>query len=254
MKSLFFAAAIAASAATASAQTTLSTQSIASEASNTPNVAVRWFNGGLVNVGSNTACLSSPPITQVRSSGYAGFSYFPSVVPGGPVSAPAVGEVFYTHVLLSHPGNPCGGSVVGLELILPPGIETAISTNDPVFCLGVNPNNVLFNYENDPAYGCPQTLRRGLEGLSVGAPRGGAGGGGWLMRQGSWIEIFVPLRSSVAQFGDQKIRWRLNPAIAVVGYLETQVFVDDDVIFRTSQEGMVLPVELCSGSQRPQGC
>ena len=227
---------------------------VAADSVVTPNVLVSWFNGGLVNVGTNTACISDPPIFQVRTAGYAGFSYFPAAVPGGPVSAPAVGEVFYTHVLVSHPGNPCGGSVVGLELILPPGIQPAISTIDPVFCFGVTPNNVLFNYANEPTYGCPQTLPQGQEGLAVRAPRGGAGGGGWAMRQGSWIEIFVPLKSSVPYIGDQKIRWRLNPAIAVVGYLETPVFVDDDVIFRTSLDDMVLPVELCSGSQRPQGC
>ncbi|MDC8012102.1 hypothetical protein [Tahibacter soli] len=220
----------------------------AADSAVTPNVVVRWFNGGLVNVGTNTACISDPPIFQVRTSGYAGFSYLP------PSNPPGVGEVFYTHVLVSHPGNPCGGSVVGLELILPPGIQTAISTTDPVFCFGITPNNVLFNYANEATYGCPQTLPQGLEGLAVRAPRGGAGGGGWAMRQGSWMEIFVPLKSSVVQNGDQKIRWRLNPAIAVVGYLETPVFVDDDVIFRTSQEDIVLPVELCSGSQPPQGC
>lgn len=53
----------------------------------------------------------------------------------------------------------------------------------------------------------------------------------------------MPLKSSIAQSGDQKIRRRLNPAIAVVGYLETAVFVDDDV----------LPIELCTGSQPPHG-
>lgn len=228
--------------------------SVAADSVVTPNVMVRWFNGSLVNVGTNTACISDPPIYQVRTSGYAGFSYFPATTPGGLVSPPAVGEVFYTHVLVSHPGNPCGGSVVGLELILPPGIQTAISTKDPVFCFGVTANNVLFNYANEPTYGCPQTLPQGLEGLAVRAPNGGAGGGGWAMKQGWWMEIFVPLKSSVPYIGDQKIRWRLNPAIAVVGYLETPVFVDDDVIFRGSQEDMVLPVELCIGSQPPQGC
>lgn len=224
------------------------TASLSPDSTPGTDFVVDWFNGGIANVGSNFACLSDPPIFQVRTSGYAGFSFRP------PTSPPAVGEVFYTHMLLSHPGNPCGGSVVGLELLLPEGVQTAISANDPVFCLGINPNNVLFNYANDNAYGCPQALTQGLEGLRVAAPRGGAGGGGWGMRQGSWIEIFVPVRSSVAQFGDRKIRWRVNPAIAVAGYLETPVFVDDDVIFRNSLDGMVLPVELCTGTQPPQGC
>ena len=63
MKSFFLAAAIAA-ATSASAQTALDTRVDASENANTPNTMVKWFNGGLVNVGTNFACISDPPILQ----------------------------------------------------------------------------------------------------------------------------------------------------------------------------------------------
>lgn len=215
-----------------------------------PNATVLpWFNGVIASVGTNLACLSDPPIFQVRVQGYAGYSLRP------PNFTPAVGEVFYTHLLLSHPGNPCGGSAVGVELLLPPGVETAASAANPAFCFARVPNGPrLINLGNDTGYGCPQTFPQGLEGLRFSAPRGGFGGGSWGMAQGVFLEFLVPLRATAPQFGASQIRWRVNPDIGVVGYVSVAPQVNNDVIFRTPNEDDMLILDLCGLTPTAQGC
>ena len=87
-----------------------------------------WFDGVFRSIGTNIACVSDPPIFQTRVQAYTGYTLLP------PNRTPAVGEVFYTHLIISHPGNPCGGSVIGLELLLPNGVTPAISAGNPAFC------------------------------------------------------------------------------------------------------------------------
>src|SRR3569623_94095 len=81
------------------------------------NLVLPWYNGGLQNIGSDIACLSDPPIQEIRVQGYAGFSLLP------PTKTPAVGEVYYTHLVLRHPGDPCFGRAVGVGVILPAGVR-----------------------------------------------------------------------------------------------------------------------------------
>lgn len=210
-----------------------------------PLAVLPWFNGTISNVGTNIACLSDPPITQVRVQGYAGWTLVP------PNRTPAVGEVFYTHVVLSHPGNPCAGSAVGIELLLPPGVQTATSAADPAFCFAITPPNPnrpfaqLFNLGIDPAYGCPQTFAQGLEGLRVTPPQGGLGGA-WGMAQGFLLEFLIPLRSNVVQPGNTSIRFRVNPDIGVVGYVSQTLLVNNDVLFRSMFEDNQLTLDICT--------
>ena len=214
-----------------------------------PSQVLPWYNGVISNIGTDIACLSDPPIPEIRVQGYAGFSVIP------PNLAPAVGEVFYTHLVLSHPGNPCGGSAVGIELLLPAGVVPANSAADPAFCFAVSgTSNRLFDLGNDPGYGCPQTYPQGLEGLAVRAPRGGIGGGAWGMARGFWLELLIPLRATQPQFGATNIIWRVNPDLGVVGYPKVPLFVTGDVIFRTANEDNVLTLDICGVNPRPQGC
>lgn len=85
-----------------------------------PNVLLPWWNGTVSNIGQNIACLSNPPILQVRTQAYAGYTLRP------PNLTPSVGELFYVHLVMGHPGNPCAGSAIGIELLLPPGVQTAV--------------------------------------------------------------------------------------------------------------------------------
>jgi hypothetical protein len=220
-------------------------------AANRPAQALQlpWFDGVFKSIGTNIACVSDPPILQTRVQAYTGYTLLP------PNLTPAIGEVFYTHLIISHPGYPCGGSVIGLELLLPNGITPAISTDNPAFCFARVPNGPrLINLGNDSGYGCPQQLGQGLEGYAIRAPRNTAEGGAWRSAQGIWLEFLIPVVSSVPQAGDQQIRYRVNPDIGVVGYPSVPVIVNNDVVFRTSNEGNVLSLDVCSLTPVAQGC
>jgi hypothetical protein len=207
-----------------------------------------WYDGVFRNIGSNIACVSDPPISQIRTQAYAGYTLLP------PNRTPAVGEVFYTHLIISHPGNPCGGSVIGLELLLPGGMVPAISAGNPAFCFARVPNGPrLINLGNDSGYGCPQQLTQGLEGWAIRAPRNTAEGGAWRSAQGFWLEFLIPVSSSTVQNATE-IRYRVNPDIGVVGYPSVPVFVNNDVIFRTSGEDNVLSLDICGVTPIAQGC
>jgi hypothetical protein len=218
-----------------------------------PSQVLPWFNGVISNVGTDIACLSDPPITEIRVQGYAGFTLVP------PNRTPSVGEVFYTHLVLSHPGNPCAGSAIAVELLLPPGVQTAASAADPAFCFARTPANPqrpfaqLINLGTDSGYGCPQVFPAGLEGLRVAPPLGGLGGG-WGMAAGFYLELLLPLRASTPQPGSTSIRFRVNPDIAVVGYPAVPLLVNNDVLFRAAFEDQQLTLDICTISPVANGC
>ena len=216
-----------------------------------PDVVTPWYNGAIEHIGTVQYCLSDPPIFADRVLGYTGFSHPP------PNFSPAVGEVFYTHLLLGHPGNPCTGSAVGIELILPAGVEIANSADNPVFCFSMvpNPGNHLINLDTDPDYGCPTSFPPGLQGYAVRPLRGGLGNSGaWGMAMGFYLEILIPVRATQVQSGNQSIAWRVNPDIGVVGYPQVPVFANADVIFRDQMENNLLNLDLCTLTPTPQGC
>ncbi len=218
-----------------------------------PDIVLPWFNGIISSVGTDIACLSDPPISEIRVQGFAGYTLVP------PNRTPAVGEVFYTHIVLSHPGNPCSGSTVAIELILPAGLQTAASAADPAFCFArvpatsQRPFPLLINLGNDSGYGCPQVFPVGLEGLRVAPPLGGLGGG-WGMAAGFYLELLVPLRASAPQSGSNSIRFRVNPDIGVVGYPSVALLVNSDVLFRTPFEDNQLTLDICTISPTASGC
>jgi hypothetical protein len=216
-----------------------------------PDVITPWYNGAIEHIGTVQYCLSDPPIFADRVLGYTGFSHPP------PNFSPAVGEVFYTHLVLGHPGNPCTGSAVGLELILPAGVEIANSADNPVFCFSMvpNPSNHLINLDTDADYGCPTSFPPGLQGYAVRPLRGGLGNSGaWGMAMGFYLEILIPVRATQVQLGNQSIAWRVNPDIGVVGYPQVPVFANADVIFRDQMENNLLNLDLCTLTPTPQGC
>lgn len=220
-----------------------------------PNAILPWHNGSIFSIGQNIACLSDPPIVEIRTQGYAGFSLRP------PNFTPAVGEVFYTHLVLSHPGNPCAGSAVGLEMLLPAGVQPATSVANPAFCFAVLPASPNFptvrlhNFALDGEYGCPQTFPQGLEGVRITPPNGGFGGSGaWGMHRGFFIELLIPLRASQPHAGAQSIRFRVNPDIGVVGYPSIPLQVNNEVVFRSAMEDDLLALDICGLTPRPQGC
>lgn len=226
-------------------------------------IVLPWFDGVLnPQIGQDYPCPPAAQILESRVAAYSGYTYRP---PAQPVSIPlaqlpAVGEVFYAKLVVSHPGNPCAGSAVGIEVLLPAGVTPAISPANPLFCFArVPPNSqhanyLLYNLAADPGYGCPQALPQGLQGLALYAPNGGAGGGSWGMAAGFYLEFMVPLRAAVPQNGASQIYFRVNPDLGVVGYTNVPLYVNADVIFRSSMEDQSLTLDLCSIAPLAQGC
>ncbi len=209
-----------------------------------------WYNGSFINIGTDVYCdIFGPPVVETRVMGYAGFSHPP------PDFTPALGEVFYVHLVLGHPGNPCAGSAVGIELILPPGMETANSPGNIAYCFMARGTPlVLYDLDADPDYGCPQSYPQGLQGLAVRAVRGGIGGGAWGMHRGFWLELLIPVRATQVQNGSNAIAWRVNPDVGVVGYPQVGAFANGEVIFRDGMETNDLRLDLCTLNPAPQGC
>ena len=227
-----------------------------------PAAVLPWFDGSITSpIGQDLPCPPAAQNLETRVAGYSGYTYYPPYQPTSIPFAqfPAVGEIFYTKLVLSHPGNPCFGSAVGIEVLLPAGVSPAISAANPLFCFArVPPNSahgyLLYDLANDAGYGCPQSLSQGLEGLALRAPYNSAGGGAWGMFQGAYLEFLVPLTSSVAQNGANQIYFRVNPDIAVVGYTNVPLVVNADTIFRTPMEDQSLTLDLCSLTPVAQGC
>ncbi|MCQ4164821.1 hypothetical protein [Tahibacter harae] len=212
-----------------------------------PDVVLPWADGvPNFNIASNVNCITGQ--IETRVSGYTGYSLLP------PNLTPAVGEVFYTHLVLGHPGNPCTGSAVGIELSLPPGVQTAVSANDPTFCFSRSQTN-LFNLGTDPEYGCPTTFPNSANGLRIAPPHGGLGGsGGWGMHQGFWLELLIPLRATTPQLGTNQIVWTINPDIGQFGQVRVGPQVNNIIIFRDDTEGKLLQLTICTVQPIPQGC
>lgn len=209
-----------------------------------------WWNGSIVNAGYDIACLSNPPINEVRAQAYSGFTTYPGH------TSPAVGELFYVQLVVSHPGDPCGGgSYVHVALNLPNGVDYAISTDNPVFCfLRGRPNPFpsgpaqLYNVSN-----CPQQPQPGSDGDGFDPVLNG-NVVPWEMVQGEYIEVMVPVISSTVHQGEVNIAWDVNPDIAVHGYPLKSLFVNDDVVFRNDFDGgLMLPIDLC-GFANTLGC
>jgi hypothetical protein len=220
-----------------------------------------WYDGVLTSpIGTDTACNTT--ITETRVSAYSGITYYPPLqtvsIPFAQFPAP--GEIFYAKLVVAHPGNPCFGSAVGIEILLPAGVTTAMSADFPLFCFSILPPNSqhsdykLDNLAGDVGYGCPQTLTQGVQGLAIYAPHGGAGGGSWGMAAGFWLEFMVPLRASAPQNGSNQIYFRVNPDIGVVGYAGVPLIVNADTIFRTPNEDQNLSLDICGVATTITGC
>jgi hypothetical protein len=214
-----------------------------------PNLVLNWFDGvPNFNIGSNINCITQQ--IEPTVGGYTGFTFLP------PDRTHAVGEVFYTHLVLSHPGNPCAGSAVGIEIALPAGVQFATSAANPAFCFARSSQGpTLYNLGADPAYGCPQTFPVSANGRRVSPPNGGIGNSGaWGMAQGFWLELLIPLSATAPQSGANPITWTINPAIGQFGQVGVGPQINNDVLFRTSLEDQMLRLTLCTLTPIAAGC
>jgi len=216
-------------------------------------IVLPWYYGPYeYQIGTDTPCTLSG--TEPRLNGYAGQSLLP------PNLTPAVGEIFYAKLLLGAPGNPCLGSAVDIQLILPGGVTTAVSAANPVFCFArLKPNAQhayywLDNLAYDIDYGCPQSFPQGSYGLRILAPNGGVGAGLWGMANGLYLEFLVPLTASVPQNGASSIAFRVQPDLSECGTPGVPANVNSDVIFRTPFEDQGLTLDICIIDPSTEGC
>jgi|SRR6185369_16578625 len=197
---------------------------------------INQSNGGIVGIGTDIGCGTA--LSETLESAYDGFS----VINGGYTAA--VGEVWYAHVYVSHPGNPCsGGNYNEIDLLLPPNTTFAIDAQYPVFCAYYSPSLGYTKVYYSQNRGCPQAPSAGVQGYAFWA-YSGATPYPWLLASYSILELLIPLRSSTALTYDS-MSFRVNPDTGVYNYASVGVIVNDDVIFRADQDGITLIPELC---------
>lgn len=216
-------------------------------------IVLDWFNG-VVTPQFGSDCHAANDLM----SAYDGESILPSGW------APAIGEVFYAHLVLAQAGGTAcipSTSVIGIQLFLPAGVAPAISAANPLFCFAYLPPNsshsnaILDNLGTDPGYGCPQTLTAVAGGgLALYAPVGYMNSHAWATDTGFWLEFLVPLKATAAQNGTNQITFGVNPQLGVFGYPSVNLFVDGDVIFRSPFEDQNLTLDICTVSPIATGC
>ena len=208
----------------------------ASPATHLNAATLTFHNGVIANVGTDNACITGT--LEILEQAYSGFSVRHSTY------TPAVGEIWYAHVVISHPGNPCsGGSATGIEILLPPSTTFAIDAANPVFCALRNQSGQVTVYHRQNQ-GCPQAPSTGVEGYAFWAYNGSSAVP-WIIATGTFLELMIPLRTSAVLNGSNTT-FRINPDIGVVGYAAVQTYVNRDVIFRSDLEDDALVPDICT--------
>jgi hypothetical protein len=198
---------------------------------------ISWYNGALYSTDVILNCISQQ--AEIRMQGYVGYGLWPGN------RTPAVGEVWYAHLVVSHPGNQCvGGSATHIEWFPPPNTTLAISAEDPLFCfwrrhLSWSGSNSIGQLLNQACNQNPGIGFRG--GYNLEPP----GQNYWPFPNYSWMEFLVPMRST-APVNGQATGALLNPDIGVESYPQMGVFVNNDVMFRDGFAGKTLYLDLCT--------
>lgn len=157
----------------------------------------KWFSGSLIQqtgLNCSTAVLGSA-YSEVMVSGIGSY--------GGLAAVPRVNQGYWTSLLLSIPGNPCGpGSAsVNTDLVLPP--NTAYDNTRPIRCFGQaraastfeEISSQTWSFAGSTGPYCP--LGAATSGLHAGALSFGFRP----LASGQLFEIFVPVKSSAPLIG-----------------------------------------------------
>ena len=183
-------------------------------------------NGLIVDVGTDTNCVSQ---LETREQAYAGYSLRDGRLP-------AVGERWYAHVVISHPGDPCpsGGSATNVWMTLPANTGFAIDAANPLFC-AIRDTNGHVNVYYKQSQGCTQ------------APSSDANGYyllGLTIASGTFVELMVPLVSTAALNGNN-VQFTVNPDLGVYGQPAEGVYVTSDVVFRNDFDNDTVVPDTC---------
>jgi hypothetical protein len=208
---------------------------------------ISWWNGNFVSTDLIFSCVVGT--LEYRMQAYVGYGLHPGN------RTPAVGEVWYAHLVISHPGNVCaGGSATGIHFVPPPNTQLAVSGADPLFCFwrrhdswqGVESYGTLFNMAGNCNQNPPWTANGySLHAINPTQP--------WVIPNYSWMEFLIPLRSTAPVSGADNTWVRLNPDLGVFAYPSVSAIVNNDVMFRDSFDGTWLFLDLCTLSHTA-GC
>ena len=204
---------------------------------NAEAATLTFYNGIIADVGTDTNCITLT--SEIREQAYAGFSE-------RNLRIPAPGEIWYAHVVISHPGDPCsGGSETDIEISLPPSTAFAISTDNPVFCaFRTAAGAVTVYYRQDQ--GCPQAPTAGGEQGYYDFPAyNGSSAQPWPIAWQTFFELMIPLHTSAILNGSNTT-FRINPDIGVVGYAAVGTYVSSDTIFRDDMENDAIVPDICT--------
>jgi hypothetical protein len=106
---------------------------------------------------------------------------------------PRVGQAFYVRTQPAAVGRPCADQAVGVELVLPPGVRTAITRKRRIRCFYIDIDTQK-KTRVTRSQGCPRRTGTGVYGRSLN--RKGSKGPAWDLPYGKEVSIEVPLRSS----------------------------------------------------------
>jgi len=110
-----------------------------------------------------------------------------------PVQIPRTGDVFYVRTIPGRVGNGCGiGMAAHVEIVLPPGVTTAVSSAHPVRCNSMDIDTGALT----PAAGCPQAAQQGVYGLAFDQQAAAGSISPWELAYGQALIIEIPLRAS----------------------------------------------------------
>jgi hypothetical protein len=112
-----------------------------------------------------------------------------------PQALPGVGQVFYVRSVIARIGDGCGIDMLGhVEIVPPPGVTTAISTQHPVRCEWMDITTGALS----PAGGCPQEAQEAVYGPGFDqlTPGGSTPTYPWRIAYQQALVIEIPLRSN----------------------------------------------------------
>ena len=142
-----------------------------------------WYDGSSEN-STVPLCFSGTPATGVVGKAW---------LQADPAAPTRVGDVFYASVTAGTVGSGCVDPFVDPEVILPAGVELAVSAQQPIRCYSDDITTGA-RTEVTPAQGCGQAPTRGFHGLQL--LNTSRPDGLWPLPAGKAIDIWFPLRST----------------------------------------------------------
>lgn len=148
--------------------------------------AAAWYDG-LIVYSQITNCVSiiqGAPYSEAGIGTYAGFAADPNL------ARPAIGQVYYLHVVAYGLGNACSGQRIWVDFTLPPNTSMAVTPTNPIRCYA---GGVANSY-------CPQSLPNSP--YNAGAysipSNDSANAYTWPLPQGGNWEFQIPVVSTTA--------------------------------------------------------